>query len=237
VDLTYPATLAGIVDIIAYPLAVIVIGAVIGLAVGTLSWLVGRWLRWRRLTTGIVPELRSSPRAAGWVLVFAALLILAPLVESLGWALQADFRVVLGLWERGTNPWHGWGIFYRLDRTLLVTLASLAAYGLLRRRSWTKGVTVGYLVAGLLITLVRLQFFRTLPKDVVELEWMFPANAGYVNANLFMLTPAMPAGSLVGLNVIGAAARSIACLVGIPYVIRSRKLMEFLQRVRPPTDS
>ncbi len=90
----------------------------------------------------------------------------APLAESLGWAFQADFRVALGLWEHGTSPWHGWGIFYRLDRTLLVTLASLAAYGLLKRKGWMKTVTTGYLVVGFLVTLARLIFFRALPSDV-----------------------------------------------------------------------
>lgn|GEM_PF-2377310 len=237
VDLAHTTTLAGIVLIILYALGVIGVGALVGLAIATLSSLVGKWLRRGRPTASVVREPQSAPGPTGWVLVLTALLVFAPLAESLGWAFQADFRVVLGLWGRGTNPWQGWGIFYRLDRTLLVTLASVAAYGLLKRRSWTKGVTVGYLVAGLLITLVRLQFFRSLPRDAVELEWMLPANTGYVNANLFMLTPAVGVGSLIRLNVIGAVIRAIACLVGIPYVLMSKQLRQFLQRTRPAANS
>jgi hypothetical protein len=217
--------------------AIIGVGAVIGLAVATLSWLVGNWLRRKRPTADVVPEPLSAPKPAGWVLVLAALLVLAPLAESLGWAFQADFRVALGLWEHGTGPWHGWGIFYRLDRTLTMTLASLAAYGMLGRRRWMRSATVTYLVVGLLVTAVRLVFFRTLPADLVQSGSTTPIGTGYANANLFMLTPAVAVESLVRLNVIDAVVRAIACLVGIPYVLRSRKLTEFLQRTRPPADS
>ncbi len=52
-----------------------------------------------------------------------------------------------------------------------------------------------------------------------------------------MLTPAVGVGSLIRLNMIGAVVRAIACLVGIPYVLRSRELTEFLQRTRPDADS
>jgi hypothetical protein len=208
------------VESVVYPLIAIAACSAVCLLIAGIPWLVRRWFKRPRRQ-----ESEPRPRPTGWLRLLLLLFAALPLVEAFGWGYQAGFRAVLGLWETGTNPWHGWGIFYRLDRLGVVVLCAVAAYALLRRWHWARWPVALYLVAGLVITLVRAWFYHGLylAYPIPEFGALPTSGCEYQFANVSMTPiPSIPFQSLTRLNLLEAGLRAFGCVVIIPYLFISR---------------
>jgi hypothetical protein len=208
--------------------ALLALGAVLGLVVSTIAWLFRR----RRDQQVTAPAPAAGPRLGGWLLVLVLLLAVAPAVESFGWAFEGDFRQGFNFALEASKMWPGWGVFYRLDRTLTVALASVAAYALLRRRRWARGMTASYLAVGLVVALTRVWFYHLLVLE--NAAWNEGALAvpgrEFQYVNLFVLTPVMSFEGLVRANLIEVAVRAALCAVVIPYLYLSRRAKDAFAR-------
>jgi hypothetical protein len=216
------------------------IGAMLGLATGSLAWLVRRLFR-RRERQSTEPDAMAwtSPRPTGLLLAVIMLLALAPLAESVGWAVQAGIgfreQLAIVLFEsrvpNAEEVFRTWWMLLSLERFVVVVLASAAAYALLRRRPLARGLLVVYMVVGLLFALARIPVFRFLQMQYAY--WGLAPTSGYMLANMYMPRPPVAANVLYGLTYLEVPIRALACAIGLPYVLMSRKLGEFLRSVRP----
>jgi hypothetical protein len=223
-----------------YVLFFAVLGAVLGLVIGTLAWL-GRRLFRRRGGQSAEPDATAWTclRPTGLLLTVVVLLALAPLVESVGWAVQAGigFREQLAavLFDNhvpnAEEVYRTWWVLLSLERFGVVVLASAAAYALLRRRPLARGLLVVYMVVGLLFALARIPVFRFLRMQ--HAYWGIVPTSEYMLANVYMPRPPVAASVLYQLTYLEAPVRALVCAVGLPCVLWSKRLKEFLRPVRP----
>jgi hypothetical protein len=222
-----------------YVLSFAVIGAVLGLVVGTLAWL-GRRLFRRRGRQSTEPDATAWTclRPTGLLLAVTILLALTPLVESVGWAVQAGigFREQLAMVifdnhvPNADEVYRTWWVLLSLERFVIVVLASAAVYALLRRRPQARGLLVIYMIVGLSFALVRIPVFRFLRMQYAY--WGFLPTSEYMLANIYMPRPPVTASVLYQMTYLEAPIRALICAVVLPYVLRSRKLKEFVRPIR-----
>jgi hypothetical protein len=215
----------GIGDIAQTLLVAVTFGASLGAVLATLSWLVR--LLWRRITGRLpkepAPEPCSTVRPGGWLLVSLVLMVAALFVDSVGLSLERDLYDPLSHWIINERLWRGWLDVFKYERALPIALGGLACWSLLRRRRWAGRATAVYLIVAAVLTVARFAAFRYLhvddtpPLPTEEWEW-----------SVYEM-PLMRFTALDDVTLVEAVLRLAACAVGIPYLLRSRRVRDWLK--------
>jgi len=187
------------------------LGAFLGLAASTISWLVRRGRDVASANTGAGP----GAKLRGSLVVGAVILSVLPLLESLAMTLQLDVAdSIQGLLKAGGAA-PGWQLL-SFDRQVLVVLSVMAAYSVLRRRRWMGFAVTIYLAAGVFLAVVRLLVGIRLDTLVA-----MHGPSGYVYANVGLPYYPVALSDYIRACGIEVAVRAFLCAVGIPWVFFS----------------
>jgi len=210
-------------------------GAAFGLVLSALAWPVHRrWEKMRGTQASASPGRTAPQDSSAWPLALSMLMAVAPLVESAMLALETWFCYAYEFWTLDHRAFLIGGKTITLyERAVMVALAGLATFGVVKRRPWARGVMVAYLSSALLFTLLLLDARLTVERWFVDRLLASHLRGAHGGAwNLTHDFPPFPA-FLLWASKAEPLLRAIACAVGIPYVLISRKLKESLQLARP----
>jgi hypothetical protein len=160
------------------------------------------------------------------------LMAVVPLVESVMLATETWFCYAYEFWTLDHRAFLiGGETIVLYERAVIVALAGLATFGVVKRKRWARGVMVAYLFSALLLTLLLLDARLTVGQWFVDR--LLARHLRLTQGRPWNLThdfPSFPA-LLLWASKVEPLLRTIACAVGIPYVLRSRRLKEFLRPV------
>jgi hypothetical protein len=196
-------------------LLVSAVAAAAGLVLGTAAWLVRRLLKVKPRQ----PAVDTKPPRSRWTVTIAAFAVALILVESVLWGLQRPFALYF---LQFAVDWRGWQFFYQYDRLLLVVLAGVLAYAVLRRHRLARPAAAGYLAAGVVLAAVRTVFFlqtaRLWPEP--SLGHITSPGNGYQYVNMYPVVPSVSFDSLVRVNTVELVVRAVVCAVGLFLLLR-----------------
>jgi hypothetical protein len=184
------------------------LGGVLGLAAASVSWLVRR----RNPSAGSVGV--SAAVLHGRPVLPLIVLAVAPLLESLLMTLQMDVVYsISGLLSAGGTA-VDWKLL-SLDRPILIVLAILSGYALLRRRRWMRLVVTIYVGLGVVFAALHLLLGLRLDSLVAM---SVPSGSGYDLANLSMPFYPIALSDYIRACGIELVVRAILCAVIVPWV-------------------
>jgi uncharacterized membrane protein len=183
-------------------------GGVLGLAAASVSWLVRR----RNPSAGSVAV--SAAVLHGRPVLPLIVLAVAPLLESLLMTLQMDVVYpISGLLSAGGTA-VDWKLL-SLDKPILIVVAILSGYAMLRRRRWMRSVVTIYLGLGVVFAALHLLLGLRLDSLVAM---SVPSRSGYAFANLTVPFYPIALSDYIRACGIELAVRAILCAVIVPWV-------------------
>lgn len=165
----------------------------------------------------------------------AAALVLCLLAESAGWAVQAgvgfhewlSYYIIDGMgWPAWEATWKVVEPLVQLDRLVVVALASLSTYAMLKRWRSARALIVAWGLTAFALAVVRVLFFQRL--GLPDALGGLTSTSEYTFVNLYMATPALPVPVLFDVMRLEVPIRAALCVVGLPYVLLSKRLKEYL---------
>jgi hypothetical protein len=221
-------------------LAVVAMGAVLGATIAGIGWFFEWLVRRPPVAYSTQRPEPVSVRPSGVVTVMALAMVLCLLAESAGWAVQAGvgFDTWLGFYLQDSTGWYAtvaaWRVvqtLVQLDRLVVVALASLATYAMLKRWRAARGLIVAWGLVALALAVARVMFFRRL--GLPDALGGAVRTSEYTFVNLYMARPALPAPVLFDVMRLEVPVRAALCALGVPYVLLSKRLKEYLGKPRP----